>query len=104
MANAHLLTWNEQLATGLADVDSQHQRLIGIINALGNMHAEGASPGELIQILGELRDYTGYHFQHEADLMQSLPVDQANMAAHLKFTRSAISTTASAPALSKFSS
>jgi len=84
MAEARVLTWSSQLATGLADVDSQHRRLIDIINELGRMHAEGATVEELLAVFAELRDYTVYHFQHEADLMQSLPVNEANKAAHLK--------------------
>ena len=84
MATAPVITWSEQLATGLADVDSQHQKLIDIINALGNLHARGATADELIPVIAELRDYTVYHFQHEADLMQLWPVNAANKAAHLK--------------------
>lgn len=39
---------------------------------------------ELYAVFTELRNYTVYHFQHEADLMHSLPVNAANKAAHLK--------------------
>ena len=84
MNTAPVITWSDQLATGLADVDSQHQRLIDIINVLGNLHARGATAEELIPVLAELRDYTVYHFQNEANLMQSWPVNAANKAAHLK--------------------
>lgn len=84
MAAAHVLAWGEQLATGLDTVDGQHRQLIAIINTLGSLHAQGAAAGELASILAELHDYTVCHFQHEADLMQSLPVNPANRAAHLK--------------------
>jgi hemerythrin-like metal-binding protein len=84
MAAAHVLAWGEQLATGLDTVDDQHRELIAIINTLGSLHEQGAAAGELAHVLAELRDYTVYHFQHEADLMQSLPVNPANRAAHLK--------------------
>lgn len=84
MAAAHVLAWGEQLATGLDTVDDQHRELIDIINELGSLHEQGAAAGELASILAELRDYTIYHFQHEADLMQSLPVNPANRTAHLK--------------------
>lgn len=84
MTDVRVLTWSSQLETGLADVDSQHRRLIDIINELGRMHAEGATIDELIIVFAELRNYTVYHFQHEADLMQSMPVNEANKAAHLK--------------------
>ncbi|WP_435628171.1 PP2C family protein-serine/threonine phosphatase [Candidatus Ferrigenium straubiae] len=84
MAAAHALAWGEQLETGLDSVDSQHRRLIAIINALSSLHEQGAAAEELAAVLAELRDYTVYHFQHEADLMQSLPVNPANREAHLK--------------------
>lgn len=84
MNNAHELKWGPQLETGLADVDSQHRRLIDIINVLGSLHAQGARAAELIPVLAELRDYTVYHFRHEEDLMQALPVDPTSHAAHLK--------------------
>ena len=84
MTAAPVITWSGQLETGLADVDSQHRRLIDIINMLGNLHARGATAQELLPVLAELRDYTVYHFQNEANLMQSWPVNAANKAAHLK--------------------
>ncbi len=84
MTTARVLSWSSQLETGLPDVDSQHQRLIDIINELGRMHAEGATVEELLIVFAELRNYTVYHFQHEADLMESLPVNEANKAAHLR--------------------
>lgn len=84
MTATHVINWSDQLSTGLADVDNQHKRLVDIINKLGSMHAGGASTRELSEILTELRNYTVYHFQHEADLMQSWPVNEANKAAHLK--------------------
>ena len=80
----HVIAWGDQLATGLGTVDSQHRRLIDIINMLGSLHAQGATPEELLPVITELRDYTVYHFQHEADLMQSFPVNQVNRAKHLK--------------------
>ncbi len=84
MADAHVLDWSSQLETGLPDVDSQHQRLIDIINELGRMHVEGATVEELLIVFAELRNYTVDHFQHEAELMQRWPVNEANKAAHLK--------------------
>ncbi len=84
MATAPVITWSDQLATGLFTVDSQHQKLIDIINELGNLHAQGATTEKIIPVLAELRDYSVYHFRHETDLMQSWPVNESNKAAHLK--------------------
>jgi hemerythrin-like metal-binding protein len=84
MTDARVLAWSEQLETGLPDVDDQHQQLIEIINRLGDLHAQEAKSGALASVLAELRDYTVYHFDYEASLMESLPVNEANKALHLK--------------------
>lgn len=84
MTTPSLIAWSKQLETGLSSVDNQHQRLVEIINMLGNLHAQHATPEKLLPVFGELIDYTVYHFQHEADLMESLPVNQETKAKHLK--------------------
>lgn len=87
MTTEPVISWSSQLATGLDDVDSQHKQLIHIINELGRMHANGATPDQLRSVFVELHDYTVYHFQHEAWLMSQWPVNEANKAAHLKAHR-----------------
>jgi len=84
MTTAPIIVWSEQLVTGLDSVDQQHQRLAGIINVLGNLRTQGATAEEIAPVLAELRDYTVYHFQHEADLMQSWAINEAHKAVHIK--------------------
>lgn len=79
-----LLHWNDKLATGLVDVDQQHQKLVDIINHLAALHHGRATSSELLAILLELRRYTVYHFGCEEALMQAHPVNEARKAAHLK--------------------
>lgn len=78
-----VLAWSERLATGLPQVDTEHRRLIDLINELGGLHQRRATAAELRRALDGLRHYTVYHFQNEADLMQSYPVDAANRRSHL---------------------
>jgi diguanylate cyclase (GGDEF)-like protein/hemerythrin-like metal-binding protein/PAS domain S-box-containing protein len=78
-----VLIWTEQLATGVPEIDAEHQRLIDLINELGRLHQSQASAAELRQTLAELRDYTVYHFRTEAELMQRYPVDPAQRRSHL---------------------
>lgn len=85
-----LLAWSDQLATGLADVDSQHRQLIGIINELGSLRADGVNGERLRGLFDNLQSYALYHFQTESDLMQSWPVNQASKVAHLKAHQSFI--------------
>jgi hemerythrin-like metal-binding protein len=84
MTAEQVLTWSDQLSTGLPDVDDQHQQLIELINTMGDLRTRGAAAEELVAVLARLRDYTVYHFQHEEVLMASLPVNQANKASHIK--------------------
>jgi hemerythrin-like metal-binding protein len=87
---APILAWSDQLATGLADIDSEHRHLIDIINELGKLRALGTEGEELRTVLAALRNYALYHFRTEANLMYSWPVNQVNKAAHLKAHRSFI--------------
>ena len=80
---AKIISWNAQLATGLPQVDAEHQRLIELINQLAGLHQRGATEQALRGALGELRRYSVYHFQTEAELMKAHPVDEANRRAHL---------------------
>jgi len=82
-ASAALLTWTDQLATGMPALDNEHRRLIDLINAVGILHQRQASVAELRGALNELRGYTVYHFRTEAQLMQRYPINADNRRAHL---------------------
>jgi len=79
-----IIEWSDQLATGLDDVDAQHQKLIGIVNELASLQACGTATDELFGVYDELKSYTLYHFGHEEDLMNAWPVEPHNKATHLK--------------------
>ena len=78
------IAWDERLATGIADVDEQHQKLFQIANRLSQLHADGASLAEITGLLTELQQHTLHQFQTEADLMQRFPVGEAHRKSHLK--------------------
>ena len=63
--------WNHCFATGLTDVDEQHQRLVDVINRFGTliMREEGASAAELEVVFAELAQYASFHFSEEEALM-----------------------------------
>ncbi len=63
--------WNKCFATGLADVDEQHHRLVDLINAFGSlvMRDEGVSEAELEAVFAELAHYARFHFTEEEALM-----------------------------------
>ena len=79
-----VLAWDDKLATGLPQVDHEHKRLIELINHVANQRASEASVEDLCTVLGELRDYTVYHFQNEENLMRHYGVSEAHRELHFK--------------------
>ena len=76
--------WDTHFITGLADVDSQHQHLVNIINQYGELLASDRLIFEDIEVLlQELVGYTHYHFEEEERLMSVSKVDQRHQQAHI---------------------
>lgn len=72
------------MATGIATVDEQHQRLIEIFNRIALAQAEGASQVTVATYLDELVDYTDYHFREEERLMHHWRADSRHRRTHLQ--------------------
>jgi hemerythrin-like metal-binding protein/PAS domain S-box-containing protein len=79
-----IITWTDQLATGLDDVDAQHRKLLDMINTLGSLQAGEAASDNVIAVYEDLKNYTIYHFQHEEELMNAWPMEETGKAAHIK--------------------
>jgi len=54
--------WNSGIETGIALIDSQHRRLIDLINDLHEAMIAKKGKEITARVLAELADYTGYHF------------------------------------------
>ncbi|OIQ80814.1 phytochrome-like protein cph2 [mine drainage metagenome] len=76
------LRWDASIATGVAEIDAQHQHLFDIFNAAARAQADGSAQADAL--ISELIDYTREHFRHEAELMRRWPVDPQRKAAHLQ--------------------
>ncbi|NHA13397.1 GGDEF domain-containing protein [Thioalkalivibrio sp. XN279] len=75
--------WNQNFVTGLGEVDSQHQRLVQLINELGDMLGENQfTQADLESLLGELADYAKHHFSEEETLMARAGIDPRHLQAH----------------------
>jgi len=63
--------WNQHFITGLESVDGQHQRLVDLINRLGEslIAADARGDAALRPVFDELADYAKYHFSEEERLM-----------------------------------
>ena len=64
-----LITWGPRLETGIEIIDSQHKRLVEIINEFADAMKAGRSDEIMGAILEELVAYTETHFSVEEKLM-----------------------------------
>jgi len=83
-----LINWHDTLSVGVLAFDSQHKRLIGIINKLHDAVRDGRGKEVLDGILLELVDYTVYHFlaEEKAFLDSGYPHFAAHKREHDAFT------------------
>ena len=77
--------WDNELLTGVAIIDAQHQGLVEIINTamqlcVGN---EIIYPEELTNLLNKLNLYVDSHFKTELKLMEDYKIDPLHVKTHL---------------------
>ncbi len=77
------LAWQEKFVTGMDTVDSQHMRLIAIINGLYRDIGEGRGEDAVLKIFVELRRYADVHFETEERLMKQHGIRGKDAAGHL---------------------
>jgi len=89
MKGIDIFPWDDNFNTGLIEVDTQHHRLVDLINELASHLAFGLDKIELERIFDELVAYTDYHFlTEEAIWHEYLPGDsdeESHLRAHGKF-------------------
>jgi hemerythrin len=65
MSGMELIEWDDRLKLGVAVVDRQHERLVGIINRLYQATVEQRAAEVISEIMDELIIYTATHFSME---------------------------------------
>ena len=60
-----LVEWTDDLSVGVAEIDAQHQTLLGMINELNDAMRERRTDQALGGILDGLRAYSHEHFENE---------------------------------------
>ena len=63
------IKWNDDLSVGVAEMDIQHQKLIGMINRLIREQKSLTDPKTIAELLTEMTDYAQEHFRAEEYLM-----------------------------------
>lgn len=77
------LRWDTRFATGHPGIDTEHQRLVRLLEKLCEIERGTAAIERLPQVLVELQRYTRYHFAHEAQLMAEHAIPAAHVQSHL---------------------
>jgi hemerythrin len=88
-AASKLVTWSDRYSVGIARIDAEHQKLIGLLNDLYSAMLEGRGRTVIDQVLHGMADYTQTHFANEERLMQlhRYPGYEAHKAEHENLTR-----------------
>jgi len=60
-----LINWTSDLSVGLQEIDTQHKKLVDLINRLYAAMKTGQAQDVLSRLLDSLAEYTVYHFSHE---------------------------------------
>jgi hemerythrin-like metal-binding protein len=65
------MNWSAQLEVGHNEIDSQHKKLVDLVNKLHDAMKNRTGQEALKPVLNELVSYTKYHFSTEETLMKS---------------------------------
>lgn len=63
-----LMVWKKEYETGIAEVDGQHKKLVGLLNEQYRLMKGGGDNVRVAKVLQELADYAEYHFATEEKL------------------------------------
>lgn len=79
--------WQPALETGIPEIDTQHRRLVELINGLHSAMSTGQARETLDGLVAELIDYTRTHFKTEEELMSrhGYPRLEEHRQLHLSF-------------------
>ncbi len=82
------LEWKDEFDCGVAEVNEQHQQLVGLLNSLEQMIADGIESGPKVDsLLSSLASDAVAHFSFEEGCMAryNCPAARLNKEAHAQF-------------------
>jgi len=74
-----LITWGPALEIGIEIIDSQHRRMVDLINELNDAVETGRGNEVVGKTLKGLFDYTKTHFRTEEDLLKKHDYDDLDL-------------------------
>jgi hemerythrin len=66
-----LIQWTDKLSVGIADIDTQHKKLVDMINVLHEAMSQRKGQEVLSKLLDEMAAYAGTHFANEEQKMKA---------------------------------
>ena len=66
-----LITWSSSLEVGVSRIDTEHHKLVEMLNQLSDAMHDGHGKEILGKLLGDLVQYTVNHFSMEEQLMKT---------------------------------
>jgi hemerythrin len=84
-----MIQWDDSFSVHVAEIDRQHQKLIWMVNDLGDAMHQGKSRDILGKIIQKLSDYAGTHFKTEEKYFDKFGYSEtdAHKREHADFTR-----------------
>jgi hemerythrin len=76
------IKWSDDFSVGLNEIDSQHKKLLDIINRLYKAFVDRDEDTVLEEILNDMAEYTDYHFITEEKYFMRF--NYPNMDEHIK--------------------
>jgi hemerythrin len=78
-------SWKKSFEIGISDVDSQHKKLVELVNNFGDIlvSKEEIQTSQIDKIFYDLVDYTRYHFKEEELVMQQNKIDKRHLEHHI---------------------
>lgn len=73
-----LITWTDEFSVGIESIDSQHKRLVEMINDLNDACAKGQESEVVGKVFNNLALYTKRHFEYEEKLFKETGYDEGS--------------------------
>jgi hemerythrin len=70
------INWRNEFSVGVAEMDEQHKKLLGMINRLIEEQHSLTDPKTIAELLTAMTDYAQIHFRAEEYLMAEYGYDQ----------------------------
>ncbi|MBN2895798.1 MAG: bacteriohemerythrin [Campylobacterales bacterium] len=88
--DVEVFPWNSNFELGITSIDTQHRKLVAIINKLAYHLVNHAEEIVLDSVLEELIDYANFHFNDEERIWQKVLIEdsalQKHHASHVQFS------------------